>query len=154
MILGLVLTAHAWAAPAPAKTTTKLIKVVKMPLLNINRVIAEHFGGGAPDFLSIDIEGLDFAVLKTLGYSRRRGRTGGSGKMLALYGIGALLLGFGGLALIINLLAPSEPTAPNQRSAAVTAGTPATSGRAPAAPPTVDPTSDRTRLETRASRGR
>jgi FkbM family methyltransferase len=54
------------------ETTTKLIKVVKMPLLNINRVIAEHFGGAAPDFLSIDIEGLDFAVLKTLDFGRFR----------------------------------------------------------------------------------
>jgi FkbM family methyltransferase len=54
------------------ETSTKLIKVVKMPLLNINRVIAEHFGGGAPDFLSIDIEGLDFAVLKSLDFNRFR----------------------------------------------------------------------------------
>ncbi len=54
------------------ETTTKLVKVVKMPLLSINRVIAEHFGGGAPDFLSIDIEGLDFAVLKTLDFARFR----------------------------------------------------------------------------------
>ncbi|MCI0702746.1 MAG: FkbM family methyltransferase [Planctomycetia bacterium] len=54
------------------ETTTKLLKVVKMPLLNINRVIAEHFGGSAPDFLSIDIEGMDFAVLRTLDYARFR----------------------------------------------------------------------------------
>ncbi len=54
------------------ETTTKLVKVVKMPLLNINRVIAEHFGGTAPDFLSIDIEGLDFAVLRTLDFTRFR----------------------------------------------------------------------------------
>jgi hypothetical protein len=43
-----------------------------MPLVNINRVIAEHFGGAAPDFLSIDIEGMDFAVMKTLDYTRFR----------------------------------------------------------------------------------
>jgi FkbM family methyltransferase len=54
------------------ETTTKLLKVVKMPLLSINRVMAEHFGGKAPDFLSIDIEGLDFAVMKTLDYTRFR----------------------------------------------------------------------------------
>lgn len=54
------------------ETTTKLLKVVKMPLLNINRVIAEHFGGAAPDLLSIDIEGLDFAVLRTLDFARFR----------------------------------------------------------------------------------
>lgn len=54
------------------ETTTKLVKVVKMPLLNINRVLAEHFGGAAPDYLSIDIEGLDFAVLRTLDFARFR----------------------------------------------------------------------------------
>lgn len=53
-------------------TVHKIVRVVKMPLLSINRVIAEHFGGVAPDFLSIDIEGMDYAVLKTLDYKRFR----------------------------------------------------------------------------------
>ncbi|HVL16047.1 MAG TPA: FkbM family methyltransferase [Gemmata sp.] len=53
-------------------TDHKIVRVVKLPLLNINRVIAEHLGGRAPDFLSIDIEGLEFAVLKTLDLSRYR----------------------------------------------------------------------------------
>lgn len=53
-------------------TDLRLVRVVKMPLLNINKVIAEHFGGAAPDFISIDIEGLDLAVLKTLDYARFR----------------------------------------------------------------------------------
>lgn len=46
--------------------------VVKMPMLPVNRVIAEHFAGTAPDYLSIDIEGLDLAVLKTLNFQRFR----------------------------------------------------------------------------------
>ena len=50
----------------------KIVKVIKMPLLGINRVIAEHFGGKAPDFLSIDIEGLEYAVLKTLDFAKYR----------------------------------------------------------------------------------
>jgi FkbM family methyltransferase len=50
----------------------KLLNVVKMPLLNINRVIAENLGGKAPDFVSIDIEGLDYAVLKTLDFKKYR----------------------------------------------------------------------------------
>lgn len=50
----------------------KLERVVKMPLLNINRVMAEHFKGSAPDFLSIDVEGLDLAILKTLDFERFR----------------------------------------------------------------------------------
>ena len=51
-----------------------LREVVKMPLVPINRVIAEHFGGRPPDFLSIDVEGLDYAILKTLDFDRYRPR--------------------------------------------------------------------------------
>ncbi len=50
----------------------KLEKTVKVPLVNINRAVAEHLGGKAPDVLSIDIEGLDLAVLKTLDFTRYR----------------------------------------------------------------------------------
>jgi FkbM family methyltransferase len=47
-------------------------KVIKLPLVPINRVIEEHFHGKAPDFLSIDVEGLDLAILKTLDFLRFR----------------------------------------------------------------------------------
>ena len=47
-------------------------RVVKMPLVPINRIMAEHFPQGGPDFLSIDIESLDLAVLRTLDFSRFR----------------------------------------------------------------------------------
>jgi FkbM family methyltransferase len=50
----------------------KIEQVVKMPLVNINRAIAEHFDGAAPDYLSIDVEGLEFAILKTLDLKRFR----------------------------------------------------------------------------------
>jgi FkbM family methyltransferase len=46
-------------------------RVVKMPLVNINRAIGEHLGA-TPDYLSIDVEGLEFAILKTLDLSRYR----------------------------------------------------------------------------------
>jgi FkbM family methyltransferase len=46
-------------------------EVVKMPLLNINDVMDEHFHG-APAFLSIDTEGLDLAILKSIDYGRFR----------------------------------------------------------------------------------
>lgn len=55
-----------------AETDLKLKQVVKLPMLNINRVLAEHFGGRAPDFLSIDVEGLDLAILKTMDFDRFR----------------------------------------------------------------------------------
>jgi FkbM family methyltransferase len=54
------------------ETPHKIREVVKMPLLNINKVIAENFGGKAPDLISIDIEGLDFAVLNTLDFKKYR----------------------------------------------------------------------------------
>jgi FkbM family methyltransferase len=48
-------------------------RVVKMPLLNINDVMEAHFHG-APTFLSIDTEGLDLAILKSIDYRRFRPR--------------------------------------------------------------------------------
>jgi FkbM family methyltransferase len=53
------------------KTESVVERVVKMPLLNINRVILEHWGG-APDLVSTDIEGLDYAILQKLDLSRLR----------------------------------------------------------------------------------
>lgn len=47
-----------------------LEKVVKVPLVEINGVIEKHFAGAAPDVLSLDVEGLDLAILKTLDFAR------------------------------------------------------------------------------------
>jgi hypothetical protein len=57
---------------ATLKPGTKPERVVKMPLVPINRVLEEHFGGKAPDLLSTDAEGLDLAILKTLDFDRFR----------------------------------------------------------------------------------
>lgn len=46
-------------------------KVVKMPLVSLNRLIATHLGK-APDLLSTDVEGLDLAILRTLDFERYR----------------------------------------------------------------------------------
>jgi Methyltransferase FkbM domain len=46
-------------------------RVIKMPLLEINAVMAKHFGG-APTFVSIDAEGLHLAILKTIDFKRFR----------------------------------------------------------------------------------
>ena len=43
----------------------KVLEVVKVPLQSINSIIRNNFTS-FPDFLSIDIEGLDLSVLKTL----------------------------------------------------------------------------------------
>jgi FkbM family methyltransferase len=48
-----------------------VVKTIKMPLVNINRIIEQHFKT-APNFLSIDTEGLDLAILRTLDFDRFR----------------------------------------------------------------------------------
>lgn len=62
---------RAEAAIAESNGKVALLRTVKMPLLNINRAMAEHLGT-APDYLSIDVEGLDLAILKTLDFARFR----------------------------------------------------------------------------------
>jgi FkbM family methyltransferase len=46
-------------------------RVVKMPLVPVNRLIAECIGR-APDLLSIDVEGLDLEILRTLDFATYR----------------------------------------------------------------------------------
>jgi len=48
-----------------------LERVMTMPLISINRLIAEKLGA-APDLLSTDVEGLDFAILQTLDFQKYR----------------------------------------------------------------------------------
>lgn len=50
----------------------RIKEVRKMPLLNINDVMAEHFNGKAPTYVSIDAEGLHFAILKSIDFARFR----------------------------------------------------------------------------------
>jgi FkbM family methyltransferase len=51
--------------------TEAIIEVIKMPLLDINRVMADHFKR-APAFLSVDTQGLELAILKSIDYGRFR----------------------------------------------------------------------------------
>ena len=55
-----------------AGSNAKIEKVLKMPLVPINKVVEENFHGKAPDFISIDVEGLDVAIMKTLDFQRFR----------------------------------------------------------------------------------
>ena len=50
----------------------KIREVIKVPLLDINRVMEQHFHGGAPTFLSIDTEGLDLAILRSIDFKKFR----------------------------------------------------------------------------------
>jgi FkbM family methyltransferase len=47
----------------------KIVRVEKVSLININELINSHFDT-YPDFISIDIEGLDLEVLKSLNYKK------------------------------------------------------------------------------------
>jgi FkbM family methyltransferase len=44
--------------------------VIQVPMLSVNDVIASHFRGGAPNLLSLDIEGKDLEVLMSLDFER------------------------------------------------------------------------------------
>jgi len=64
-------TFSAEQAASLQKTGKVVERVVKMPLININRVIADHLGK-TPDLVSTDIEGFDYAVLKSLDLKKSR----------------------------------------------------------------------------------
>ena len=56
---------------AESKGGYHIEEVRKVPLLNINDVMAEHFQG-APTFVSIDVEGLDLEILRSIDFARFR----------------------------------------------------------------------------------
>jgi FkbM family methyltransferase len=49
-----------------------IASTTKIKLININKVLAQYFPNGAPDFLSIDTEGLDLDILRSLDFTRFR----------------------------------------------------------------------------------
>ncbi len=49
-----------------------LVKVIKRPLVNVNAILDKHFAAKAPDFVSIDVEGLDYAILQTWNFDKYR----------------------------------------------------------------------------------
>ncbi|HVD99663.1 MAG TPA: FkbM family methyltransferase [Cytophagaceae bacterium] len=48
----------------------KIEQVVTIPLKTINQIIAEEFNSRYPDLLSIDVEGLDLSILKSLDFEK------------------------------------------------------------------------------------
>ncbi|MEK7093181.1 MAG: FkbM family methyltransferase [Patescibacteria group bacterium] len=52
------------------KTPALSFEVMKIPTRTIDSVIAEYCGGAFPDFLSLDVEGLDYTVLKSIDYEK------------------------------------------------------------------------------------
>lgn len=49
----------------------KIVKVIKIPTITVNQTMENYFDG-APDFLSIDVEGLDLEILKSINYEKFR----------------------------------------------------------------------------------
>lgn len=52
------------------KNAHSLNKMVKINLLTIDEILNKYNGGVFPDFLSIDVEGLDFEILKSINYEK------------------------------------------------------------------------------------
>jgi FkbM family methyltransferase len=55
-----------------AMGTQRIEKVLSLPLITLDHILADHFGDKEPTLLSIDIEGLDFEVLSTLDLKKCR----------------------------------------------------------------------------------
>lgn len=49
----------------------RIERVMKLPIRNVNAIIEEHFDS-APELLSLDVEGLDLPILRSLDFSRHR----------------------------------------------------------------------------------
>ena len=49
----------------------KIEKVIDIPLVPINKVIEEHFAK-CPNFVSLDVEGMDYEIIKSFDFSKHR----------------------------------------------------------------------------------
>jgi FkbM family methyltransferase len=47
-------------------------EVLKIPLLKLNNIFEEYFGGKAPHFVSLDVEGIDLPVLQSIDFQKYR----------------------------------------------------------------------------------
>ncbi len=61
--------AEHWATVGLNGKKYRVEKVLKMPLMNVNRVIENYFTE-CPDFVSIDVEGWDLQILETFDFER------------------------------------------------------------------------------------
>lgn len=50
----------------------KIDKVLRIPVVSVNEILEQHFPNAAPDFLSIDVEGMDFEIVKSIELKRWR----------------------------------------------------------------------------------
>ncbi|WP_394767235.1 FkbM family methyltransferase [Ferruginibacter sp.] len=45
-------------------------KIIKMPLTPVNTILEKYFSNKSPNFISLDVEGLDLEILKSLDFDR------------------------------------------------------------------------------------
>ncbi|MES2364326.1 MAG: FkbM family methyltransferase [Pseudomonadota bacterium] len=62
----------AQAEALQASGRERIEEVRNVRRLGINEILAEHFGGSKPNFVSLDIEGLDFDILQAWDFDRFR----------------------------------------------------------------------------------
>ena len=53
-------------------TKVKIDKTLQIAVEPVNDILIEHFSDAPPDFLSLDVEGLDFAILQSFDFLRWR----------------------------------------------------------------------------------
>ncbi len=55
------------------KNTKQTLKeIIKVPLKHIDNILQDNFNGEAPNFLSLDTEGFDFEILKSINFKKVR----------------------------------------------------------------------------------
>jgi FkbM family methyltransferase len=47
----------------------KIVRVEKIPVITISEIFDKYFSRNPPDFLSIDVEGLDFEIIKSINFA-------------------------------------------------------------------------------------
>lgn len=52
------------------ETQFKIIETIKVPVETYPRIIEKHFGNKPPDFLSLDVEGLDESIIKGINFDK------------------------------------------------------------------------------------
>jgi FkbM family methyltransferase len=62
------------ARAASEKGRARIERTLSLPVRPVGEVLAEHFAAAAPDFLSLDVEGLDLEILKAWDFRRWRPR--------------------------------------------------------------------------------
>lgn len=53
-------------------TNQKIEKVLQIPLLPLDKIIKENFNNNTPNFMSLDTEGFDFEILKSIDFEKFR----------------------------------------------------------------------------------